>query len=188
MTFASVFGAACERPGCEDATLCVELCFTPIFRQCSGCPAGSFPEALCDRRSVCTRELERPDGTCDPTSCTEGENGRCVLAGGSELCTYDDCQDDGHCTVSGDLCACGAGLLEANVCAPASCARPEDCGDYPCSPVPGCGGPNDPVNGGPVALACHREGDECFVDRQCEEGQFCAPNTDGRWVCVAPSC
>jgi hypothetical protein len=179
--------AACERPGCENATLCVEQCFTPVFRQCSGCPAGSFPEELCDRQTVCVRELDRPGGTCDAASCTEGENGRCIVAPSGELCTYDECASDGDCAM-GSLCACNAGLLEANVCVPASCGAPEDCGDYPCSPVPGCGGPTDPENGGPVSLACHGPDDECFTDRQCPEGSFCTMGSAGRWECAEPSC
>jgi hypothetical protein len=178
--------SGCERPGCEDATLCVEQCFTAVFRQCSGCPAGSFPEALCDRQSVCVREvvgdreLPRPPGTCDDASCTEGDDGRCLVTPSGELCSYDACEADTDCAVAGERCACSAGILEAHVCVPASCASPEDCGDFPCSPGPGCGGPNDPENAGPIALACHGPDDECFVDRQCTEGTFCAPGVDGR--------
>jgi len=184
---AALVSSGCERPGCENAIFCVEQCFTPFFRQCGSCPLGSFPEVLCDRQTVCVRELDRPNGTCDAASCTEGDNGRCALATSGEICTYDECASDADCPM-GSLCACGAGVLEANVCAPASCASAEDCDDYPCSPVPGCGGPNDPENPGPIALECHLAEDACFTDRQCPDGQFCAPGADGVWVCTLPSC
>jgi hypothetical protein len=189
----AAFASGCDRGGCENAILCVEQCFTPIFRQCAGCPPGSFEEARCDRQSVCVRDLERPAGPCDPASCTAGDNGRCVPTPAGDSCSYDECGSDADCPM-GSLCACNAGILEANVCVPASCARPEDCGDYPCSPVAGCGGPNDPVQGGPLTLACHGPDDECYDDRQCPEGQFCTMRVSdpvvepGPWVCTDSFC
>jgi len=183
----------CERPGCENASRCVEQCFTSVFLQCAGCPAGSFPEELCDRQTVCLREEGPPGTTCDSSICTDGENGRCILTGTGEVCTYDECLRDTDCP-EGRLCACRGGYLQTHVCVSAACERPEDCGDYPCSPVTGCGGPADPADGGAVALACHGAEDECFTDRQCPEGLFCtldvaSPAVDpGLWRCTEPFC
>lgn len=192
LTFAFL-GAGCERPGCENAERCVEQCFTPAFKQCSGCPTGSFVEELCTRPTTCVREVGRPRGTCASSNCTSGDNGRCTVTAEEEVCTYDVCERDSDCT-EGLRCACGGGHLAAHVCVPATCEQPEDCGDYPCSPVPGCGGPGDPVNGGAAVLACHGVGDECYSNLDCTEGQFCTLDVadpaagGGTWRCREPFC
>jgi hypothetical protein len=180
--------SGCERPGCENADLCVERCFTPIFRQCDGCPSFSFEVELCDRPTVCVREVDRPASTCDASVCTEGDNPRCIALDGTETCSYDECEADGDCAM-GERCACSAGPYGAHLCVPATCSAPEDCGDFPCAPVPGCGGPYSVIDGAATALACHGPDDACYTDDQCPEGEFCALREGATtWACAAPFC
>jgi hypothetical protein len=160
-------------------------------------PDSHRPSALCcpvdrDPGSTCAPDAAVPPIACfGDSDCNKGTNGRCVVypgtrsaSGGagffidgcSSECTYDECFSDVDCP--GHVpCDCRVFGYGTNVCRTGSrCSVDSDCG-------PGGFCSQDLSN----LYYCHRPGDVCFNDRDCQQGEFgarCRFNTDtSQWQC-----
>lgn len=130
--------------------------------------------------------------------CTAAADGRCARKGdGYYTCTYHECAQDSDCPSGAQVCGCGLGDLQANVCLQGDCRTDADCGaGVYCSPT----SVMCDREFGPAATEyrCTQPQDECLADTDCAScasGQTCShpgwcawDASQGHRVCAYRQC
>jgi hypothetical protein len=140
-----------------------------------------------DRASGNASNFPGQPGACHADSdCTEGQNGRCVIAlPFGPKCTYDECFVDNDCS-RGAVCTCRNPPFGNNACVASGCLTDSDCAGQYCSPSYGsC------RNQGVVQFVCHSPSDLCVDDIDCTGGSGAICSFDSSrtaWACVTTAC
>jgi hypothetical protein len=112
--------------------------------------------------------------------CTNGAHGRCELSEQAlplPFCQY-GCVIDAECA-AGQVCVCGDPVGR---CETAHCTSNADCGDgFACLQWQGDACPGYDVS-------CETSRDQCRTDEDCNPGQSCYLEDDGRHLCAFVSC
>ncbi len=124
--------------------------------------------------------------------CTSGKNGRCFGSFlSANVCTYDECFNDGECKAAVCDCRNGGSVGLINKCVIGNCRTDADCAGNYCSPsgtllASGCTGPS----AGSYGFFCHTAADECVDDGDCGDAiTHCLFEPDVlHWKCIKVLC